>query len=286
MASLKLVRANCERLVSLGVPLKTNFKQSTNVFRLLRNAVLCVSFISASHAVFAWGNQGHQVIALLAEAQLSSAARKEVNRLLALEPGETLASISTWADEHRSPATAAWHYVNFPHESCNYEPKRDCPDGKCVVAAIERQLEILATETSDEKKLVALKYVVHLIGDIHQPLHAGYGDDRGGNTYQLQAFMRGSNLHALWDTSMLKALDQDNETIVRGLLIRPLPLGGRTPFNPVTTAEESCKIVGKPGFYPARTVTSGYIESYTPVMLYQLALAGSRLAQSLNGIFR
>lgn len=263
-----------------------NFCQSAHALRWLRTVVLWVSPICVSHAAFAWGNQGHQVIALLAEAQLSLAARKEVNRLLALEPGETLASISTWADEHRSPATAAWHYVNFSRESCSYEPKRDCPDGKCVVAAIERQLEILATETSDEKKLVALKYVVHLIGDIHQPLHAGYGDDRGGNTYQLQAFMRGSNLHALWDTGMLKALDQDNDSIVRGLLIRPLPPGSRAPFNPATTAEESCKIVGKPGFYPERIVTPAYVESYTPVMLYQLALAGSRLARSLNGIFR
>lgn len=252
----------------------------------LRTGVLWVSYFCVSTAAFAWGNQGHQVIALLAEAQLSPVARKEVNRLLALETGATLASVSTWADEHRSPATATWHYVNFPRESCDYEPKRHCPDGKCVVAAIEKQLEILSTETSDDRKLVALKYMVHLIGDIHQPLHAGYGDDRGGNTYQLQAFMRGSNLHALWDTGMLKALNQDNESIVRGLLIHPLPPSAWKPFNPATTAEESCKIVEKSDFYPDRTVTPAYFESYTPVMLYQLALAGARLAQALNRIFR
>nr|WP_315463324.1 S1/P1 nuclease [uncultured Rhodoferax sp.] len=263
-----------------------NFDQFAYACRRLRTAVLWISLVCISHAACAWGNQGHQVIALLAEAQLSPVARKEVNRLLALEPGETLASISTWADEHRSPATAAWHYVNFPRGACSYEFKRDCPDGKCIVAAIEKQLEILATEISDEKKLAALKYVVHLIGDIHQPLHAGHGDDRGGNTYQLQAFMRGSNLHAFWDTGMLKSLDQDNESVVRGLLIRPLPQSARTLFNPATTAEESCMIVGKPDFYPERIVTPAYMEAYTPVMLYQLALAGSRLAQSLNGIFR
>lgn len=263
-----------------------SFDQSAYALHRLRTAVLWVSFLCVSTATFAWGNQGHQVIALLAEAQLSPVARKEVNRLLALETGATLASVSTWADEHRSPATATWHYVNFPRESCNYEPKRDCPDGKCVVAAIEKQLEILSTETSDDRKLVALKYVVHLIGDIHQPLHAGYGDDRGGNAYQLQAFMRGSNLHALWDTGMLKALNQDNESIVRGLLMRPLPPSAWKPFNPATTAEESCKIVEKSDFYPDRTVTPAYVESYTPVMLYQLAQAGAGLAQALNRIFR
>jgi hypothetical protein len=69
-----------------------------------------------------WGAEGHQVIAKLAESQLTPKARKEVNRLLALEPDATMASVSTWADEHKGPATAAWHYVNFPHGTCNYVP--------------------------------------------------------------------------------------------------------------------------------------------------------------------
>jgi nuclease S1 len=238
-----------------------------------------------SNLARAWGEDGHKIVATLAEAQLSPAARKEVNRLLALEPGQTLASISTWADEHRNPATTPWHYVNFPRGNCNYEPERDCPDGKCVVAAIDRQIETLRTAVDDEKRLTALKYLVHFMGDIHQPLHAGWGDDRGGNSYQLQAFMRGSNLHALWDTGLIKALGQDNESIVRGLLIRPIP-PAKDPFSSAMAAEESCKIVAKPGFYPERTATQAYVEGFTPNMLYQLALAGYRLAQSLNSIFR
>lgn len=263
----------------------SNRFRSRSFSRALAKVVLLLVLSGSVSSVLAWGNQGHQIIAMLAEAQLSPAAHKEVKRLLALEPGATLTSISTWADEHRSPATAAWHYVNFPRDSCNYQPKRDCPDGKCVVVAIERQLEILEAESSDEKRLIALKYLVHLIGDIHQPLHAGYADDKGGNTYQLQAFMRGSNLHALWDTGMIKAIDKDNESIVRGLLIRPLTTANGA-FQPALVAEESCKIVGKPGFYPERNVTTTYVETYTPLMLYQLALAGSRLAQTLNSIFR
>nr|CBA32582.1 hypothetical protein Csp_D32870 [Curvibacter putative symbiont of Hydra magnipapillata] len=105
--------------------------------------------------------------------------------------------------------------MNFPRGDCNYQQERDCPDGKCVIAAIDRQIEVLRTPGDDEKRLTALKYVVHFIGDIHQPLHAGFGDDRGGNSYQLQAFMRGSNLHAVWDTGLIKSLKQDNEQIVK-----------------------------------------------------------------------
>ncbi len=64
----------------------------------------------------------------------------EIDKLLALEPGATLESISTWADEHRNPATAAWHYINFPKGTCSYAAARDFPDGNCVVAAIDKQL--------------------------------------------------------------------------------------------------------------------------------------------------
>lgn len=147
-------------------------------------AIFAITLGISSNA-FSWGADGHKIIAMLADAQLSPAARKEVTRLLALEPGETLASISTWADERRNPATAPWHYVNFPRGNCNYQPARDCPDGWCVVAAIDRQIEVLTTATDDQTKLTALKYLVHFIGDIDQPLHAGFGDDRGGNSYQL-----------------------------------------------------------------------------------------------------
>lgn len=232
---------------------------------------------------FAWGSDGHKIVALLADAQLTPTARKQVDRLLALEPGSNLASISTWADEHRNPATAAWHYVNFPRGDCNYQPERDCPDGKCVVSAIDRQVEVLRTNGDDEKRLNALKYVVHFIGDIHQPLHAGYGDDRGGNSYQLQAFMRGSNLHAVWDTGLIKNLSLENEAIVKSLLIRPLP--AETIISSANKiAEESCRIVAKPGFYPERLVTMDYLETYTPILAYQLALAGYRLAQLLNDL--
>jgi nuclease S1 len=247
-------------------------------------SVLTVWIALTAQPSFAWGENGHKIIAILADAQLSPAARKEVSRLLALEPGQTLSSISTWADEHRNPATAAWHYVNFPRGDCNYDPERDCPGGKCVVGAIDRQIETLRTAGDDAKRLTALKYLVHFIGDIHQPLHAGFGDDRGGNRYQLQAFMRGSNLHAVWDSGLIKALQQENDAIVKGLLIRPMPPAA-TAFTAAGAAEESCRIVSKAGFYPDRLVTPEYVERYTPVMLFQLALAGSRLAQTLNRIW-
>ena len=173
---------------------------------------LCAAFIAAFLAaplrVMAWGAQGHQVVATIALARLSAPARAEVDRLLSLEPGATLASIATWADENRDPPTASWHYVNFPRNSCRYDAKRDCPDGQCVVEAINRQAEVLASRAPDRERLLALKYVVHFVADVHQPLHAGHADDRGGNTYQLRAFGDGTNLHALWDFGLIRSLNE------------------------------------------------------------------------------
>ena len=85
--------------------------------------------------------------------------------------------------------------------------------------------ETVSNPSWSEKRMTALKYVVHFVADIHQPLHAGYAEDRGGNQYQLQAFMRGSNLHALWDVGLIKNLDMSNEALTTRLLAKPVQAG-------------------------------------------------------------
>lgn len=212
-------------------------------------------------------------------------ARAEVDRLLALEPGETLQSISTWPDEHRNQGTSAWHYVNFPRDTCSYDAARDCPDGKCVVDAIEKQLAILASNASDETRLKALKYVVHFVADVHQPLHAGYADDKGGNTYQIQAFGKGSSLHGFWDSGLIGSLDEDTAVLTKRLLAKR-NASNAADLNVVHAAEESCKIVGTAGFYPPRKVGQEYAEQYTTVLEQRLIVAAARLAGLLNRVFR
>ncbi len=233
---------------------------------------------------WAWGSEAHQLVARIAQDKLTTTAQQEVQKLLDLELGSTLQSISTWADETRNPATAAWHYVNLPKGDCNYVPERDCPDGKCVVEAINRQIGVLKTDADPLRRLHALKYVVHLIGDVHQPLHAGWGEDRGGNSYQLQAFMRGSNLHAFWDSGMIRYYkEQDSnwsQTIVQQASTETIK-----PWAALQAAEESCGIVRQVTFYPPRTVGSDYAEQYRATLSQRLSMAGSRLAQVLNGVW-
>lgn len=249
--------------------------------------LVLLALVLSTHttAVHAWGTQGHHVIASIAHAKLTLAARAEVDRLLALEPGETMASISTWADEHRNPTAAPWHYVNFPRDTCTYDAERDCNGGQWVVGAIERQLKVLSSDAPVDRKLLALKHVVHFVSDVHQPLHAGYLDDKGGNTYQLQAFMRGSNLHALWDVGLIRNLNEDAAAMTSRLLAKP-PSAQVDDLNVSHAAEESCRIVGSPGFYPERRVGLDYVERFTPVMEDRLATAGARLAAILNKVFQ
>ena len=124
--------------------------------RLLAPMAMLALWGVCSASAQAWGVQGHQVVAAMAWQGLKPAAREQAARLLALEPGQTLVSVATWADEQRDASTAPWHYLNFPRGVCQFDAARDCPQGQCVVAAIERQAAVLASTTSDLERLNAL----------------------------------------------------------------------------------------------------------------------------------
>jgi len=238
--------------------------------------------LSFSGLLFAWGHQGHEVIAGLADSLLSPSARQEASRLLALEPGQTLTSISTWADEHRTKDNAKWHFINFPRDTCTYEENRDCRDGQCAIQALETQIAILSNKgVSDQDRLTALKFVVHLMGDIHQPLHAGFFEDKGGNQYQVQFEDRSTNLHALWDTDLIENLHLTNQNLINQ--IKLISSANKSiNSNVKNSAQESCEIAHSSNFYPDRIIDKKYTEQFTPVLMERLSIAGHRLARLLN----
>jgi hypothetical protein len=161
-------------------------------------ALILTAPLSAS----AWGTKGHRVVASIGEDRLTPEARREVTNLL--DPGTTLADISTWADEVRSgrPNSGPWHYVNIPRGASGYNAQRDCGRG-CVVSAIEQSLRLLQDPTKGKAiRQEALKWVVHLVADLHQPLHA-ITDDRGGNDVPVRFFGLPSNLHRVWDSEII-----------------------------------------------------------------------------------
>jgi len=263
-------------------PLRSRRDSSLKISLRRFQASLLAAALASPLPAHAFGSEGHHLVATIAEQQLSGRARSEIARLLALEPGATLVSISTWADDTRTPSTGAWHYVNLPRDAdCHYDAARDCPDGQCVVAAIERQGKVLASTASDAERLKALKYLVHFVADVHQPLHAGYADDRGGNKYQVQALGRGTNLHALWDTGLIEQWPGGQSALLAEL--KADRAFASDASMPPQWAEESCRVVASAGFYPSgHKIGADYARQMTPVLKERLAAAGRRLATLLN----
>ena len=246
--------------------------------------LILLSTLPVALPALAWDATAHQTIALIAQANLTPQARQAVDRLLAQEPGSTLASITSWADQHRSSDNMRWHYVNFQRKNCHYLPQRDCPDGECVVAKIDSFNTILDSDAPDPEKLLALKFLVHLVGDVHQPLHAGTGHDKGGTRYQLQYLDEPTNLHALWDYNLVEQFHLNPEQLAQRIMadhadqIAGITLEGGAP----RWAEQSCHIVSSAGFYPPHKVSVAYLQKYAPVVQVRILEAGVRLAQMLN----
>ena len=252
-----------------------------------RSLYLLMVLLMHAQCAWAWGALGHRVVGEYAQQRLNPAAQEAVAELLAGEADPTLAGVANWADEIRDgPAqrrnTAPWHWVNFPRGSCAYERAKLCPDGVCLPEIIKRfEAELVDPELGLAQRREALKFLVHFVGDAHQPLHAGYADDRGGNRFQLNYRGDGTNLHSVWDSLILNRSGLDVETLVdlSGARLRNPPAQG----DAVRWVEESCKLVGHPDFYPPRRkIADSYLDAKRPWVERRLAMAGERLATLLN----
>ncbi|MCX7515021.1 S1/P1 nuclease [Frateuria hangzhouensis] len=239
----------------------------------------------------AWGPEGHRIVAELAQRHLSPAAEAQVERLLAPEHTRRLADIATWADDIQDDpaqkalwkATRRQHYINFRDRTCGYQPPRDCPDGRCVIGGLAHYAAVLADRSQSEAaRREALKFVVHFVGDEHQPLHAGYRPDKGGNTFQVRFEGKGSNLHRVWDSGMLRTRALDWQDYAQRLDARgpvALPPASDTPY--VAWAQESCRL--SRDIYPdGHAIDAGYVEAELPLAERRLREAGRRLAELLN----
>lgn len=265
----------------------------------LSRVLLATALLGAAPAALAWGPLGHRIVADLAAPRLTPVARAEVDRLLASEHAASLADVANWADRLRDdPApdmavlakeTAPLHYVNM-HGSCTYKPAQDCPDGQCVVHAINHYAQILGDRRLPTAlRAQALNFVVHFVGDAQQPLHAGYKDDKGGNEVQVQFEGKGSNLHRVWDSGLLSTRHLDAVAYAarlerEGPLMLPNPIA---PFDnpPAQWVEQSCRIVMDDGVYPSgHRIGAAYVERMRPIAERQLRLGGARLAALLNRV--
>lgn len=168
----------------------------------MKTLLLALSFTSLN--AFAWGPTGHRVVGAVAERYLDPHVAVKVQKIL---KGQTLSRVSNWSDEIKSDPenyshTYNWHYTDWKDEDHHHDETHS--SGK-LMTAIKEQVAVLKDENATmDNKNFALKFIVHLIGDLHQPLHVGNGLDQGGNKCRVLFHNRSTNLHALWDEGMIE----------------------------------------------------------------------------------
>ena len=257
---------------------------------MLRSAPFLLLLGLLPQPALAWSPEGHEIVAAVAAASLTSAATAQVASLLG--GGNMLVLDSSWADEIRDQRqdTAAWHYVDIPLDAHGYDPRRDCPKDDCVVGQIARDEKILANRrTPRAARAEALRFLIHFVADVHQPLHAADKGDEGGN--RTIVYLRGkrTNLHHVWYNDVVGGLGSDPSAAARRLAANLSPQDKQklSGGNPADWANESLGVARNiyaslPGPY----LPNDYARRQSAVVRMQLTKAGLRLAAVLNRILQ
>jgi hypothetical protein len=268
--------------------------------RPILSAALVASLLLAAPPLGAWGWTGHVTIGKHAVAQASPAARAAVMEILGvrsaaeLEPAVEQACF--WPDTVDDTPEWAWadplHYVNLPRSDGRYDRQRDCPDGVCITEGIVKyagelaQPELDRSEQGRERRWQAFAWLCHLVGDLHQPLHAGFRDDRGGNRYEVRYRGRPYNLHEFWDHVLVE----------ERLAASPAPLdtpaaepqacapAAWEPADVVAWTEESHALVVSSSYPSGRDIDDPFAERSWALVQSQWRKAARRLADILDAV--
>ncbi len=282
-----------------------------------------IAMVLAANALWscpglAWGDDGHEVIALIAQSRLNPAARQNVEALLAVDPdtltAHNIAAAATWADRFRDADlngarqnTRQWHFVDLELAAPDLDqacfghppvppgtPASNGPARDCVVDKIDQFEAELATPTTDgSERIVALKFLAHLVGDLHQPLHAADDHDHGGNKKRASAAgLSAGTLHHFWDTEFVDLLGPDPKRTADLLIARISPGNAREweRGTPSDWALEAFKIakddaygrLPMPNARGSFHLSPDYVAAARRDVALQLSRAGVRLAFLLN----
>lgn len=262
-----------------------------NILRL----TLCLMLSTLSLQVFAWGQNGHRIIGQIADTHLTETTRLAIQPLLA---GDRLPEVATWADEMRSAPgefwqkdSPSWHYVNFdnPHD---FKPDHyHTPTSKAEVAdiygAILRSIVILKSSDANlDERQFYFRFLVHLVGDIHQPLHAGHAEDKGGNTLDVFFFGNKTNLHSLWDTGLIESKNLSFSEFADFINTHEPPrLQEYLMSGPADWLRESMAMSKDVYASNQGSLSYAYVYQQLPLVEQRLLQGGVRLAGLLNSIF-
>lgn len=261
----------------------------------MKKYFLSAVMAAISLMLVSWGVTGHRVIGKVAENHLTPKAKAAIEDLLG---DQTLADVSTWADEVRGQPeyrqTAPWHFLNLPlglsYDQFQKKVEGMGPGNVCG-ALIKCEHGLIYPSTPRGEKIEDFKFIVHFVGDIHQPMHISRAEDKGGNTIQLNHDGNGTNLHALWDTKLLEhqglsyiqlaeKYDHVSATQIKQWQSDPLVKWIWESY------EISSKLYAEVDGMKGRTIDNSYYEAHIGIIQERIEKAGIRLAGVLNEIFK
>lgn len=238
-----------------------------------------------------WSFEGHRLICEIAWRELTPVVQERIRVLLAADTAyDRFSDSCVWADDvRRDPRYRRYttaHYVNLPRNAGGVDVTRDCGDTYCVIEAIRDMIAVLRDDGAPTPDRVeALKFLGHFVGDLHQPLHAGYGDDRGGNDTPVQLDGRDINLHWLWDGELLEQLGfRESDAARLHAEIRPIDRTLWGELTPERWAEESFQLVEREVYHGVEDgrLAAAYVERNRYTVKRQMLKAGVRLGALLN----
>jgi len=251
-------------------------------------AALFVLPLKSYAAVNFWGATGHRVVGKIADNHLNGKTKREVKRLL---NRKSLAFVSTFADEIKSDRRYnefyTWHYINMPLDE-NYENSKKNSKGDLVTGIAYCKKVILDKNASDDDKAFYLKLLIHLIGDLHQPMHVGLQEDKGGNDFKVQWFYEDSNLHRVWDSEMIESFDMSyNELAENADILSKKQVKAIQEGSVMDWVNETHQLTKKvyASAKPDENLKYRYSYDHFKTVRSQLQIAGIRLAKVLNDLF-
>ena len=263
-------------MLTSPTPLTAAFFSTFFIFNLLTLA-----------SAFSWFDKGHRIVGLIAQANLTATARREIEKIL---PGNmTLADAAIWPD-HEGRSIRDFdplHYVTIPDNAGGYDEARDCPERNCMVEALSWFSKVIADKDAPIMlRRLALYYVAHLVGDMHQPLHAGRVSDSGGTGISVSYRGATTNLHFFWDTNLVEMETENDEEVAKRLTAN-LTEEERLKWqagDPQQWTNESLMLVRSHAYKTGSSaeLSDEYVEKARPIVRQRLAQAGIRLAWLLS----
>ncbi len=236
-----------------------------------------------------WAKTGHRVIGEVAENYLNRKTKRAINSLL---DGQSLALVANFADEIKADRSFSkfgpWHYVNFPADK-KYGDVTPSKYGDLVAGIAHCTSVIKDKKSSRADKVFYLKLLIHLVGDLHQPMHAGKSEDKGGNDIQVQWFNKGSNLHRVWDSGIINSFGMSYTELANTMPKLSKKQCREIQKGTIVDWIQESKLLANEiySFTPSGAkLKYKYTYKYTSVVRSQLQKGGIRLAQVLNDIFK